>query len=143
LKKQPEREIERLLKTAGLRRTVQRVAIVSALTRAVRPLSREQIAVALSPGAPNKTTIYRVLEALIGKGIVHKAFLRERTWYFELAHNCSRRQCHPHFTCTTCGDTHCLPGMAVPMAKCPPRGFVIDHQRVQLEGLCPKCNTAG
>jgi len=134
------REIERLLTTEGLRRTAQRVAIVSALTKAVRPLSRGQIAAALSPNAPNKTTIYRVLATLAGKGIVHKAFLRERTWYFELAHNCSRRQCHPHFTCTTCGDTHCLPGIKMPMAKSPPKGFIIDRQRVQLEGLCPKCS---
>lgn len=142
MKKQTDREIERLLKTAGLRMTVQRVAIVSALMRASMPLSREQIAAAISPAAPNKTTIYRVLETLVGKGIVHKAFLRERTWHFELAHNCSPRQCHPHFTCTTCGDTHCLPGMAVPMAKSPPGGFVIDRQRIQLEGLCPKCSAA-
>jgi hypothetical protein len=30
--------------------------------------------------------------------------------------------------------------MSLPMAKSPYKGFVIGHQRVQLEGLCPKCN---
>ncbi|MHC4620342.1 MAG: Fur family transcriptional regulator [Planctomycetota bacterium] len=85
-------------------------------------------------------TIYRVLESLLKAGIVHKAFLDERTWRFELAHNCTESQCHPHFTCTNCGDTHCLPDVSVPMAESPQKGFVVDRQRVQLEGLCPKCN---
>jgi Fe2+ or Zn2+ uptake regulation protein len=69
---------------------------------------------------------------------VHKAFLQNRTWHFELAENCT--QCHPHFTCTNCGDTHCLTEITLPMAKSPHRGFVIDRQRVQLEGVCPECN---
>jgi hypothetical protein len=30
--------------------------------------------------------------------------------------------------------------MSLPMAKSPYKGFVIGRQRVQLEGLCPKCN---
>jgi Fur family ferric uptake transcriptional regulator len=128
-----------LLNLAGLRRTGPRLAILSALLDAGKPVTHEQITARLAEAAPNKVTIYRVLESFVEAGIVHKAFLRERAWHFELADRCSASQCHPHFTCTSCAQTYCFTGATVPMTK-PPRGFTILHQRVQLEGLCPACN---
>lgn len=129
-----------LLGSARLRRTNPRVVILGVLLGADKPLAQEQIAARLGGERPDKVTIYRTLERLVGAGLVHKAFLRQRAWHFELGHNCSAKQCHPHFTCTNCGDTHCLTEMTMPMAKSPHNGFVIDRQRVQLEGLCPECN---
>jgi len=130
---------EGLLKLAGLRRTGPRLAILSALLETGRPITHEQITVRLAEAAPNKVTIYRVLESLVEANIVHKAFLRERAWHFELADRCTASQCHPHFTCTSCEATYCFTDTALPMAKSP-RGFTILHQRVQLEGLCPNCS---
>ncbi|MHC4464097.1 MAG: hypothetical protein ACYS30_22105, partial [Planctomycetota bacterium] len=66
-------------------------------------------------------------------------FMAKRAQHFELAHKCSENQCHPHFTCTSCGSTHCLTEMSPPMAKSPHKGFVIHRQQVRLEGLCPAC----
>jgi Fur family ferric uptake transcriptional regulator len=117
------------------------VAILSILLSARKPQTAEEISGKLAKGRLNKVTIYRSLESFVAAGLVHKAFLRERIWHFELADNCSAGQCHPHFTCTDCGDTHCLPEITLPMAANPPLGFVIDRQRVQLEGLCPKCSS--
>ena len=130
-----------LLKSADLRRTQCRVSILSALLEAKNPLTREQIADTLSQKAPNKVTIYRTLQSLIQANLVHKAFVQDRTWHFEPAHNCTPDQCHPHFTCTSCSRTHCFTEMSLPMAQSPHNGFVIQHQKVQLEGICPKCNT--
>jgi Fur family ferric uptake transcriptional regulator len=130
-----------LLKDAGMRRTQCRVSILSALLKAGKPLTREEIADALSQKAPNKVTIYRTLQSLLSANLIHKAFVQDRTWHFEPAHNCTADQCHPHFTCTSCNRTHCLTKMSLPMAKSPHNGFIIQHQKVQLEGLCPKCNT--
>ena len=130
---------EGLLKLAGLRRTGPRLSILNALLDAGRPVTHEQITVRLAEAAPNKVTIYRVLESLVEANIVHKAFLRERAWHFELADRCTASQCHPHFTCINCEKTYCFTDTALPMAKSP-RGFTILHQRVQLEGLCPKCS---
>ena len=133
-------KVNQLLKSAELRRTKQRESILQVLLSSSNPLTQEHIAARLRDKTPNKVTIYRVLEKLIKSGLVHKAFLRKRTWHFELAHNCSEEQCHPHFTCTDCGVTHCLTDFSVPMAKSPHNGFIIRHQRVQLEGLCPDCS---
>jgi Fur family ferric uptake transcriptional regulator len=115
------------------------VAILKILTAADRPLSQDEIAKRLGKNRFDKVTIYRTLESLFKVGTVHKAFMEERTQHFELAHKCSESQCHPHFTCTSCGGTHCLTEMSLPMAKSPYKGFIIRHQQVRLEGLCPAC----
>jgi len=129
----------KMLKAAELYRTQGRVAILKVLMRAGKPLSQEQIAKRSEKKQLDKVTIYRTLESLLKVGLVHKAFTAKRTWHFELAHNCTERQCHPHFTCTCCGSTHCLTGVSLPMAKSPHKGFIIHRQQVRLEGLCPAC----
>jgi Fur family ferric uptake transcriptional regulator len=105
-----------------------------------RPLTQEQIAQRLGKRRRDKVTIYRTLESLFKVGAIHKAFMEERAWHFELANKCNENQCHPHFTCTSCGVTHCLTEMSLPMAKSPYKGFIIHHQQVRLEGLCPECS---
>ena len=133
-------EARRLLSRASLRRTVPRLAVLGVLLEEGRPVTHEQITAKLAETAPNKVTIYRVLESFIEADIVHKAFLRERAWHFELADRCTASQCHPHFTCTSCEATYCFTDAALPMTKSP-KGFTILHQCVQLQGLCPKCST--
>ena len=135
-------QVRKILAAAKLYCTPCRKAILKVLKRATRPMRQEQIAGRLGKSRFDKVTIYRTLESFVAAHLVHKAFLQERTWHYELADRCRKSQCHPHFTCTGCGDTHCLPEVSMPMAKSPPKGFVIYHQQVRLEGLCPKCSTA-
>jgi Fur family ferric uptake transcriptional regulator len=132
-------QARKMLKAAKLYCTAGRVAILKVLMRAGRPLSHDQIAERSGRQRFDKVTIYRTLETLLGVGLVHKAFMDKRAWHFELAHNCTESQCHPHFTCTGCGETHCLTEISLPMAKSPHKGFVIRRQQVWLEGLCPGC----
>jgi len=134
-----KRKATELLGSANLRRTSPRVAILAVLFGADRPLAQQQIAARLGGRCPDKVTTYRTLETFVKAGLVHKAYLQNRKWHFELAHNCTESQCHPHFTCNNCGQTHCLPEISMPMANAE-NGFVIEHQRVQLEGLCPDCS---
>lgn len=127
-----------LLKEAGLYCTAARIAIVEVLASTDHPLSQDQIARALA-AHPDKVTIYRTLTSLLKADLVHRAYVDERAAYYELSHDCSKEQCHPHFTCTNCGQTHCLTELEIPMAESPHQGFLIQHQRVRLEGLCPAC----
>jgi Fur family ferric uptake transcriptional regulator len=128
-----------MLKQAKLYRTEARTAILLVLLKAVRPLRQDQIAQRLTTKTRNKVTVYRTLESLTAAGLVHKAFMQGRAWHFELADHCTDQQCHPHFTCTSCGVTHCLTDISMPMAKVAHRGFLIHRQQVCLEGLCPAC----
>jgi len=128
-----------MLKTAKLYLTRSRVAIVKILLKTAAPLTQDQIAATLRPKHLDKVTVYRTLSSLLEAGLVHKAYLDKRAWHFELANNCTSRQCHPHFTCTNCGSIHCLMDMSVPMLKSSHKGFIISRQQVRLEGLCPAC----
>ncbi len=139
MESQTKHKVQQMLKSARLRRTKPRSDILTALLETHQPLTREQIAERIGAGAPNKVTIYRALETFVAADIVHKAFVQDRTWYFELSHHCTADQCHPHFSCTSCGQTDCLPELSIPMTA-DSNGYLIQHQRVQLEGLCPKCS---
>lgn len=131
-------DVERLLAEAGLKLTAGRVALLKILRRARRPITQEQIAARLSSTGMNKVTIYRNMARFIKTGIVHKVFLHDKVWHFELGHNCGGNQCHPHFSCSGCDTTTCLTDTSLPLAKTP-QGYTIKRQMVQLEGLCPKC----
>jgi Fe2+ or Zn2+ uptake regulation protein len=128
-----------MLQAANLYSTKSRVAILKVLLKTATPLTQDQIAVTMGQKRLDKVTVYRTLSSLLKAGLVHKAYLDKRTWHFELAGHCTSRQCHPHFTCTNCGGTHCLTDMSVPMLKSPHKGFIISRQQVRLEGLCPAC----
>ncbi|MBN2269314.1 MAG: transcriptional repressor [Sedimentisphaerales bacterium] len=128
-----------ILKSAKLYLTAGRMSVVQALLKADKPLTQEQIAGRLGKKRFDKVTIYRTLKTLVKVGLVHRAFIEDRARHFELAHNCSESQCHPHFTCTNCGRTHCLTDMAIPGAKKRYKGFLIHRQQTRFEGLCPAC----
>jgi len=132
-------QVRKILKAAKLYHTEHRMAILKLLLKAKKPLSQEQIAQRLTKKHFNKVTIYRTLESFCEAGLVHRAFTQKRAWHFESARDCSESQCHPHFTCTSCGHTHCLTEMTPPLIKSPHKGFIIRHQEVRLEGLCPEC----
>lgn len=138
-KQNPDSKSGQILKAAKLYSTKARTAILRILLEADEPLRQEQIARRFGKSRLDKVTIYRTLESFCEAGLVHKVFLQKRACYFEMADNCTDKQCHPHFTCTSCGGTHCLTEMPAVMTKVLPKGFVIRHQRVQFEGLCPKC----
>ena len=133
---------ETLLTHAALRRTQPRIAVLRVLLIAKEPLNQDQITTQLGHQAPNRVTVYRALEALCDVGIVHRAFVQDRTWYFESAERCSEHQCHPHFKCRCCGRTTCLAEMRLPAPARSYKGYAIQRQRVQFEGLCPACNAA-
>ncbi len=128
-----------MLKSAGLYCTAPRLAILEVFFFSDSPLTQEQIRRAL-PNQLDKATVYRTLTSLLQADLVHRAYVDERAAYYELANHCGPRQCHPHFTCTRCGQTHCLLDLRIPLAQSPHRGFTILRQQVRLEGTCPDCS---
>jgi Fur family ferric uptake transcriptional regulator len=139
MKAEIDLQIRKMLKTAKLYCTESRTAILKVLFEADRPLSQDEIAQRLGKKRFDKVTIYRTLESLLKVGLLHRAFIDKRACHYELAHNCTESQCHPHFTCTNCGSTHCLTKISMPMVKSPYKGYVIHRQQVRFEGLCPAC----
>jgi Fur family ferric uptake transcriptional regulator len=143
MKIEVKEKVDKLLKATKLKRTGPRRTILEVMLNAKRPQTADEIVSAIGKTGPNKVTVYRTLESMVGAGLVHKAFVEERSRHYELADRCTEHQCHPHFVCTDCGQTRCLPDVSVPMATSPPAGFVIRRQQVRLEGLCPACGAEG
>jgi Fe2+ or Zn2+ uptake regulation protein len=134
-------KINKLLESAKLKRTGSRTAIIEVLLKTTRPQTAEDIISTIGKARINKVTVYRTLDSMIEAGLVHRAFISDGKCHFEMADRCSEHQCHPHFVCTDCGQTRCLPEVSLPLASSPPAGFVIQRQQVRLEGLCPDCGT--
>lgn len=129
-----------MLRSSGLRCTRGHVAILTVLLATGKPLSQRQIADSPDCHHLDKVTIYRALARFQQVGLVHRAFLRNRAWHFELAHHCGPLQCHPHFNCLACGATHCLIDVSPPLAAGLQAGFIVQRQQIRLEGLCPTCS---
>jgi Fur family ferric uptake transcriptional regulator len=135
-----EKEAKNILKCGSLNHTKAQVLVMAQLLKANRPLSGEELAEQLGCNSPDKTTIYRIIERFCARGLVHKAYVKDRAAKYELAHNCTPKQCHPHFTCTNCGETFCLKDMFVPLVKGLKEGFIVHRQQVRIEGLCSSCS---
>ena len=90
----------------------------------------------------DRVSIYRALEAFVEKGLVHRAFVDDRTWLYETADRCGEDHCHPHFTCRVCGRVQCLVTVEVPIIKDMGPGFVAERQQIHISGLCPACSAA-
>jgi len=127
-----------ILKNANLRCTPARLSVLGALVAAKTAITQQQIAKSI-PEPLDKATIYRTLKTFIRANIAHKAFFNNRAWHFELAGKNTKTQCHPHFTCTCCQNTFCLKKTNLAVSK-PPENFIIKHQKVLLEGICPQCD---
>jgi len=130
---------EDLLTSCQLRKTHPRLEILRALLQTNCPLTQEQIAERIGSRSPDKTTIYRTLMTLMQHNLVHQAYLKGRSRYFEPAGRCRADQCHPHFTCTSCGKTHCFYDAEIPAVRNIPAGFLVRHSQLRLEGLCANC----
>jgi Fe2+ or Zn2+ uptake regulation protein len=139
MKLQTKESIDNLLGSVKLRRTDPRRTILEVLLNVKRPQTVDEIMTAMNKGCANKVTVYRTLENMVEAGLVHRAFVHKRAEHFELADRCTDAQCHPHFTCISCGVTSCVVGVSIPIVKGLEKGFIIHRQQVYLEGLCPQC----
>jgi len=139
MKTQIKEQVDKLLSSAKMKRTVPRRTILEVLLSAKRPQTVDEIMTAMSKGGANKVTVYRTLESMVGAGLVHRAFVHKRAEHFELADRCTDAQCHPHFTCRKCGVTRCLVGVSAPLVRGLGKGFILQRQQIRLEGICPAC----
>ncbi len=131
--------IKQMLNQSGLRCTPGRVEIYRLLHDADHPIREKDIQDNIDVNI-DRTTIYRTLEHFVDVGLVHRAFVKDRAWHYELAHHCRDNQCHPHFICQDCGKTDCLKDTFIPAVTNIPGGYVVERQQLRLEGFCPECS---
>ena len=134
-------EVEQALRTAGLRVTRPRLAVLGALrghphadTESVIRLARAEL------GAVSHQAVYDVLRALTDAGLVRR---------IQPAGSLARYEArvgdnHHHVVCRGCGDVQdvdCAVGHAPCLTASDDAGFSIDEAEVVYWGRCPTCSS--
>jgi len=130
--------IEERIAVAGLRRTRDRGRVLALLLDASRPLTHQELSRRLPD--MDRVTLYRVLDALEGGGLLHRIQGAEGVWRYR-AHAEETVGCpggHPHFLCLRCGRMTCLTDQALPRVEVP-EGAVVRNKQLVASGLCAAC----
>ena len=89
----------------------------------------------------DKATLYRTLKTFEKKGLIHGVNVGGTTVYLLCRENCSEEghfDVHPHFFCTVCAKTICLPQTKMPRFDLP-EGFDLHEINLILKGRCDEC----
>jgi Fur family ferric uptake transcriptional regulator len=89
----------------------------------------------------DRVTLYRTLESLLEKGIIHKAFQENNEIYYAICgESCStntHKHDHAHFKCMKCNIVSCLElDEAIKIAL---PSYEINKVSIHMEGMCDLC----
>lgn len=144
IKAAPERTVRPLdlaiarLKSAGLRITQPRIAILETLITRASPASIEQIHQDLSDDSCDLVTVYRCLAVFEELGLVHRCFFHNGTSLYEFSLGAAPRH---HVVCKSCGKVEQIEfqlgeGAARLLQE---RGYTQLSAMVEFFGVCPDC----
>jgi len=134
------RDAEELLRTASLRVTAQRSAVLLMLERHPHVDVRSLKALVVSHiGSVSTQALYDVVGALVGAGLVRRIESAGLASLFELEGGDN----HHHVVCRRCGaleDVDCVTGEAPCLWPPTTTGFVVDEAEVTFWGTCRSCS---
>lgn len=133
--------VREALETADLRPTEIRLEVLNILYGKGEPLTHGEIR-HLARHELDRVTLYRTLDSLTEKGLVHRVQGMDGAWRY-CAHPLRRPGCpgdHPHFLCLKCGRMICLEEQSLPYVNVP-EGFQVDGKQFVLYGICPDCQS--
>ncbi|MXG90221.1 Fur family transcriptional regulator [Nocardioides flavescens] len=135
-------DLERLLRSADLRVTRPRLAVLAAVHALPHADTDTLIAaVRAESGDVSHQAVYDVLKALTGAGLVRRIQPADSVARYESRVGDN----HHHVVCRSCGeiaDVDCAVGEAPCLTATNDAGFVIDEAEVIYWGRCPRCTTA-
>lgn len=118
---------------AGLKRTPQRLAVLTQFTSNTKALSVLEVHAAL-PNI-NVATLYRIIDSFVEHGIlVRSDEFQPKEKHYQLAGSTHRHTLH----CVVCNQR-------VPMSYCPVHlrseidGYQVLNHRLEIEGICAAC----
>jgi Fe2+ or Zn2+ uptake regulation protein len=135
-------EIERILRSAELRVTRPRIAVLGAVHAHPHADTNSIIEeVRLQLGDVSHQAVYDVLQALTSAGLVRRIQPSGSLARYEarVADN------HHHIVCRSCGavaDVDCAVGEVPCLTPSQHHGYMIDEAEVIYWGLCPVCSAA-
>jgi Fur family peroxide stress response transcriptional regulator len=132
-------EFQQLCRERGLPITVQRRTILEAVLSLENHPTADQVheAVADRVTGISRTTVYRTLETLVRLGLITKACHPGGTIRYD-----RRPELHHHLICLYCDEVADISDErfdALPIPDTSGNGFRVCDHRVQLRGVCKKC----
>lgn len=125
----------------GLRLTAIRRRVLELIWASHRPTKAYDLLAAISDerngAAP--PTIYRALDFLLDAGLVHKIESQNAFIGCAIAHD---RNPPKFFICRECGQAAEIQSCEIDAAitsEAEQAGFAVDHQTIEVEGLCTAC----
>ncbi|MDR2613957.1 MAG: transcriptional repressor [Candidatus Accumulibacter sp.] len=126
------------IRRRGARATPARIRVLRLLLDAPAPLSHAEIETRLGDAAPDRVTLYRVLDWLVDSGLAHKNADAGRVFRYSAA-SLGEHATHVHFRCELCGGVYCLDA-SPPVVPALPPGFSLTRVDFDLRGTCTRCS---
>ena len=132
-------QIKELLQKRKLKATSTRLNLLSKMREHASAMSYSAIQKQMNP--IDRVTLYRTIETLKEKGIIHKVFQEKNETYYAICGiSCDEHHHiheHIHFKCLSCNTITCedLPtnvNIALP-------NYQIQKISINIEGTCKKC----
>jgi Fur family ferric uptake transcriptional regulator len=129
------------IEETGDRATPARVRVLAFLLAQHAAVTHHHIEVALDRQEKiDRVTLYRTLDWLTGKGLVHKVVSLDRAWLFRVNDSDLGHHRHAHFKCQDCAKVICLDEPPADRTVPPvPAGYRALEVEVTVTGLCPRC----
>ncbi len=130
-----------ILKTSDLSLTKSRLRLLDVLEEACIPLSEKDIEARMGQSC-NRTTIYRNLNVMAGKGIVQRILSDDSVKYkLSVCINAEDKKMseHIHFQCRSCNRVICLEDLRIKDYVLPEGYSKIENQFL-IVGICKECN---
>lgn len=128
-----------LVRHTGDRATHHRIRTLATLLAEQHALTHREIEERLNVKQQlDRVTLYRVLEWLSKKNLVHKIAGDDRVWRFRVNTELHTHQ-HAHFICTRCSKVTCLDNLKIKPRPSLPLGYLLHEIELTVKGLCAEC----
>lgn len=132
-------ELKELLRSRNLKATSARISLLHEMDKFKNAMPYSAIQEALHD--MDRVTLYRTIESLKEKGVIHKAFQENNDSYYALCgSSCKSHQHnhnHIHFKCIKCETVTCETPKNELSVELP--GVDLHHLNIHAEGICSDC----
>jgi Fur family ferric uptake transcriptional regulator len=128
---------EELICQTRSRVTMTRVSVLSFLLQQSRPFTHSEIESQM--GTIDSVTLYRVLDWLVERELVHRVGGDDQTWRFRAGSGHASHE-HAHFQCLQCSEITCFDDIKLPRNISIPAGFSKQQADFFIKGICPQCS---
>lgn len=136
---------KQLLRSASLRATAARVAVLKHLASTETPLTHSEVVEALVDFGFDQSTLFRCLNEIADAGLVTRLDLGDQVRRFELREADAKEEfTHAHFMCVDCGELSCMNDFTLQItpSRGPRRDKLGKITEIMIRGHCGQCKTA-